>query len=542
MHTERPVPPGFAAPTAAWAGIAGRLMQAAPNGIAVVDIGGVIRYANARLNAIFGYLDDELIGRAIETLVPPKYRAAHVTALPGFLHAAMSRPSGTLLNLAGVRKDGTEVPVEVSLATVEDDRGALWGVAIVADSSARQAANERLQDLNRLYMTLAQANQAIVRAGSEQEVFDQTCRIVVDTGGFLAAWVGKPDATGLVVPVALAGPLGGYVRGLAITLDESRPRGRGPTATAWRTVAPVYVGNYGADAATRPWYEAGLTAGIHSSAALPLCVDGEPVALFNLYSSRADIFDDATRTLLEALAENVGFALRGFRNVQELSRLASERRILLRELVAAQEQERARIAADVHDDVLQVSAAADLRLGLLERRLAETAPELGEYVAPLRPLLAAGSRRLRELLENLEPPDPQTELRGLLDDAALSVLDDSGIDWQLDGDLSADLAPTERGEAQRIVKEALRNVRSHAAARSVRITLAAVEGGVEVSVEDDGVGFDPATVSSPPGHRGLLTMRQRAQICGGWLRLERSASGGGCVRFWLPGAAPTEGE
>jgi len=55
-------------------------------------------------------------------------------------------------------------------------------------------------------------------------------------------------------------------------------------------------------------------------------------------------------------------------------------------------------------------------------------------------------------------------------------------------------------------------------------------------VEDDGVGVDPDTVTSPAGHLGITSMRERATIAGGWWRIDRGTEGGTVVRFWLPAA------
>ena len=99
----------------------------------------------------------------------------------------------------------------------------------------------------------------------------------------------------------------------------------------------------------------------------------------------------------------------------------------------------------------------------------------------------------------------------------------------------ADLSPTVRGHAVRICKEALTNVRRHAHADHVVIAIRPDPEGVEIAVIDDGVGpsGDLTTLRSAAGHRGLDGMRDRAQVVGGWCRLER-ANGHTTLRFWLP--------
>ncbi|WP_309650251.1 ATP-binding protein [Nocardioides sp.] len=94
-------------------------------------------------------------------------------------------------------------------------------------------------------------------------------------------------------------------------------------------------------------------------------------------------------------------------------------------------------------------------------------------------------------------------------------------------------------QALRIAKEALTNVRKHAGASTVEAVVRAVSGGVEVEVADDGVGVGEGhdEVTAAPGHRGFATMRDRAELVGGWCRLERRPQGTR-VRFWVPRVTP----
>jgi signal transduction histidine kinase len=88
--------------------------------------------------------------------------------------------------------------------------------------------------------------------------------------------------------------------------------------------------------------------------------------------------------------------------------------------------------------------------------------------------------------------------------------------------------------------EALANVRKHAGAHLVRIRLENADEGWRVQIADDGSGFAPNGNGSAPGHLGLTTMRERAQIAGGWWNLESVPGGGTSVTFWLPaGPEPT---
>jgi signal transduction histidine kinase len=213
-----------------------------------------------------------------------------------------------------------------------------------------------------------------------------------------------------------------------------------------------------------------------------------------------------------------------------------QRRALLERLVDAQEQERAQIAADVHDDSVQALAAVDLRLGLLEQRIRDAAPSLLQMVEQLQATVSGATDRLRELLFDLEPPAYDQSLSSGIRDIAAHIFED-GPSWELHNPSGADLGAGEKVKAVRIVREALRNIRQHARASSARIAIAARDGGVEIEIIDDGVGIDRSTAASPPGHRGLTSMADHAAIAGGWLTVGPGEEGGTRVQFWLPRSA-----
>jgi signal transduction histidine kinase len=89
----------------------------------------------------------------------------------------------------------------------------------------------------------------------------------------------------------------------------------------------------------------------------------------------------------------------------------------------------------------------------------------------------------------------------------------------------------------------LANVRQHAWASTVTVELLDIEEGCLVRVVDDGAGYDPADVEDRPGHLGLALIRERAELAGGWCRIESSPGSGTTVEFWVPfGESSTEPE
>ncbi|GAB3781895.1 PAS domain S-box protein [Nocardioides ungokensis] len=222
---------------------------------------------------------------------------------------------------------------------------------------------------------------------------------------------------------------------------------------------------------------------------------------------------------------------------KSLRELIEQRQALLSRLVDAQDAERTRIAADVHDDPVQALAAVDLRLGLMARRLRERAPDLLETLEPLQASVSGATERLRSLLFDLEPPDLHDGLTGALRRAAEEIFEGTGTRWSVDGEREPEVPDAVRAIAYRIAKEMLNNARKHADAHHVTVVITGRDGGLEVSVTDDGVGL-AEPVRQTPGHRGLFTMQDRAEIAGGWCTLSTPASGGTVVTTWLPGTAP----
>lgn len=118
------------------------IFESSPDGIVLVDAGGVIRQSNPMAEKLFGYDREELVGMRVEELVPPGARDAHPGHRSHYSRTSSVRPMGIGMELAAVRKGGVEFPVEISLAPIEAADGDKWTVATVRDVSL----HKRLRD------------------------------------------------------------------------------------------------------------------------------------------------------------------------------------------------------------------------------------------------------------------------------------------------------------------------------------------------------------------------------------------------------------
>jgi len=506
-----------------------QLLHSSPSAMAVFQRDAVIRYVNPKLEELFGWTREELVGQPYVVLLAERMREEAAGQLGAYLELPEPQALAGDPYYPAQRKDGTEFPIKYTVAPIPAPDG-LWVVVTLEDVSDLQAATDTNENLARAYRTLARMNEVVARAGDRQQLFDETCRVAYEEGLFVGAWVGWADG-GWLRPIAVAGKLDHLVDTFHIPLDVGDGRVRGPSATAYLEDRPVYMRDFDADRSTEPWHLVGAEMGLAALVALPLRAAGRVVGILTLYAHRAGVFDEMVPELFERLAENVSVALDGFERQQELVAVAAQRRHLLSRLVTAEERERRRIAGEVHDESVQALAALDLRLGLLQRRARDSAPDLAPALDQLSDLLRGATTSLRDLMFNLDTPEVGASLRENLESAAEHVFVDGGLTWQVEAD-DVELGEIQLGQALRVTKEALINVRKHARASTVRITARARDAGVLVEIADDGVGLGDAAAQL--GHRGLVTMRERADVSGGWLRTDGGPGEGTRVTFWLP--------
>ena len=124
--------------------LARSVLDAAPDAMILIDGAGRIRFANRQASTLFGYRHDEVVGLAVEQLMPERFRSRHIAHRHGYTEAQRARPMGEGLALFGRRLDGSEFPVEISLSPIMSGRELLVAAAI-RDVSERKRAEKELR-------------------------------------------------------------------------------------------------------------------------------------------------------------------------------------------------------------------------------------------------------------------------------------------------------------------------------------------------------------------------------------------------------------
>jgi diguanylate cyclase (GGDEF)-like protein/PAS domain S-box-containing protein len=205
----------------------------------------------------------------------------------------------------------------------------------------KHRAEEEIRRLSDLYATLSQINQAIVRIGMRQELFDEICRIIVQYAGFQLAWIGWLDPqTQQVRPVAQAGAAVGYLDEIVVYADD-RPEGGGPTGLCLREGQPCVFHDILNDPRAAPWRTAVRRYGLRSAAALPIRFQGALCAALMVYATTPDVFQAQEMDLLKEAASDISFAL---------DHLETERQRQHGEEQLRESEARFRLAADATRD------------------------------------------------------------------------------------------------------------------------------------------------------------------------------------------------
>jgi signal transduction histidine kinase len=271
----------------------------------------------------------------------------------------------------------------------------------------------------------------------------------------------------------------------------------------------------------RPAAEHGAPVGaVHAE---PLTHHGVTVGRLRVSErGRDDPLEPADLGLIRSLARQVGPAVQAVRLHEDLLRSRAE-------VVASREDERRRLRRDLHDGLGPALAAIGLKAGLAARGVPpESAAR--EMLSEISSEVKASLADVRRLVEALRPPAlDELGLVGAVRSRASTLTGE--LEIEVSGAVpSAPLPAAIETAAYRIAVEAMTNAVRHSGGSRCLVSIAAADGGVELTVRDDGRGLDPARTAGV----GLRSMQERAAEVGGALSVRSPTVGGTVVHAWLP--------
>jgi signal transduction histidine kinase len=379
---------------------------------------------------------------------------------------------------------------DIALAATFADQAAL----AVQNARLRDEAARRMRELEALY----RADERLYRSLELDEVLQALVDVAADV-------LGADKATVMIWDERRERLVPGAARGFSpatLALMQHEPR-EGVTTLVATTGQPVAIEDAAAD--SRVAHQITDAEQIRSLVHVPIVVDGQVFGVFGInYVAPRRFVGDEQRLLL-ALAHRAGLAI-------------ENARLYARAREAAALEERQRLARDLHDAVTQTLFSASLIADVLPAIWRRDPTQGAARLEELRVLNRGALAEMRTLLLELRPDallesDLPDLLRQLVEAFHGRVRVEASLDVHGDRKVEADVQVA----LYRIAQEALNNVAKHAQATRVTLTLRLSDEQVDLTVVDDGRGFDPDAAAA--GHLGLEIMRERAAAIGAVLRV-----------------------
>jgi signal transduction histidine kinase len=431
----------------------------------------------------------------------------------------------------------SQLPLNESLILLQTFTGvvALTSLTLVASASERrnaeQALNRRVEDL----AALNDASQEFLGNLDKTALYDSICRLVVERLGLSTAWIELTNPEGAVREITTA----------IAAIYPTEPANRQLVQKGF--ASPVFSQVIHSAQKTariailkRPdggnlLHPSGELNHSPSVAAIPLIFGGKMIGFLGVTSERDDGFPKEQVLLLESYANLAVVAIQNSWLFDQV-RLGNEQlHALSHRLMDIQEQERMHLSRELHDESGQILAALMVRLGLLERD-AKSQELLGAHIVELKRIVTEVLNNLHTLAVNLRPASlDHLGLITALQQYIQEYMRQYPLQVQFDGmEIEATRLPPEVETAfYRIVQESLTNVALHAQANRVDILINRRNGCLVMTIEDDGVGFNPNPIADE-NRLGLFGMRERVEMLGGSFLVESSPGKGTIIVVEVP--------
>ena len=450
------------------------IVASAMDAIISVDAQQRIVVFNAAAERMFGMSAGVALGQSLGRFIPARFRAAHAGHIKQFGQTRVStRRMGALGTVSGLRANGQEFPLEASISQVGAGGEKLFTV-ILRDITERQRVEDALRESEERYRGLLEVS---------------------------------PDAIYLCQDARIK-----YINGAGVRLFGAAR----PEQLLGMTSLDLYHSDYRdlTDQRVRHALE-----------------HRQPLSLIEEKIVRLD------GVVREVEVAGCPFNERDGMSLLVVLHDITERRLLERGILTAVEKEQQRLGRDLHDGLCQLLTTAKYKTSLLERKLARKTAVSPNEAGAIERQLNEAIQQAYSLAQGLSPVKVMGRgLMAALEELAASV--ENAFEVRCVCDFPEPLAVPDHAVANhlyRIAQEAIQNAIKHGKTKNIRVKLKQVRGGIELEVENDGVGFPRE--AGRPGGMGLGNMKARAGIIGAALDIRRGKRGGTIVTCRLEGRA-----
>jgi PAS domain S-box-containing protein len=505
------------------------VVETAIDGIITVDDRGKIIFWNPQAEQMFGYRAQEIIGKPVAIIIPERFREKHKKALEKAASPKQRKLTGNIIEQVGLRKNGSEFPLELSLANWETKEG-IFFTAIIRDISERKQAEKELH---------------ATRDELEQRVDARTAELG-KANIQLRKQINECERAQLALresELKYATLVEDALIGVYIILDEKIEFANDKFADIYGYSKEELIGMDSLDLVypdDRPLVKKLREKRLKGEKAPAeyesrgLKKNGDIIWVMRSFSQITYKGRPAISGVVADISKR--------RQAQEALRKSDkELRVLSNQLLSAEEKERKRIARELHDSIGQALSAIKFSVenALLEQRAAANPIELGSLEAVI-PLTQKTIEEVRRIVKDLRP--------SILDDLGILATIRwfcrefqnvyAGIRIETKIDIEENQVPLYlKTTIYRIMQEALNNVAKHSKAKFVHLQLLKTKSGMHLNIHDNGRGFNLEQAMALQTSRrgfGLASMRERAELSGAAFEINSAKGQGTTIHIAWP--------
>lgn len=397
----------------------------------------------------------------------------------------------------------------------------LTALILAAATTERRDAAEALQKRAEELSTLNDSSRTFLDNFEIASIYHTICRLAVTHLGLDVAWIETPSREGEEShPSAIAG-----IPAEAVEIQKKQ----------WESCLQSPSQNVRLVVTVDDIHPPITNSSYNACAQFPLMFSNQPIGALKLLSKCKDFFTVEKQILIQSYANLAAVAIQNTWLFDEVRMTNRQLHALSQRLMKVQEDERLQLSRELHDESGQLLAALTVQLGLLERD-ADQAALIRARTVELKRTANMLQENLHRLAVNLRPAS--LDHLGLVTTLQQYIQEFSRqynlyVDFETVGMRNVRLPIEIETALFRIVQEALTNVVLHAHAKRVDVLVSLTDKGVSAIVEDDGVGFIPASTMTEE-QIGLFGMRERIEMLGGALTIESSPGKGTTVKAEAP--------